>query len=129
MFCNAVQAAQKPLAGPVQDLRVNIEFERQGWYSLGPIGAKGWMHVDRNSMTGEARQILNTEVEPGGAANGVLLANPHFPVLRSGPTAGSEASAKTEILAAERGWETRSPQRGSGSACDPVERETRFTAS
>ena len=57
--------AQRPIAGPVQDLRRTIDFERQGSYHLGPTGAKGWMHVSENFMTGEARQILITEVAAG----------------------------------------------------------------
>ena len=58
-------AQQRPIAGPVQDLRETIEFERIGQYQLGPTGAKGWMHVSKNFMTGEARQILVTEIESG----------------------------------------------------------------
>ena len=47
-------------------------FERIGEFHLGPTGAMGWMHVSRNSMTREARQILITKVEPGCPAEGVL---------------------------------------------------------
>ncbi|MFT5109821.1 MAG: HEAT repeat protein [Pseudoalteromonas tetraodonis] len=71
---DALLARQRPLAGAVQDMRQNIEFERIGEYHLGPTGAKGWMHVSANFMTGEARQILVTEVAPGSPADGVLLA-------------------------------------------------------
>jgi hypothetical protein len=66
--------AQKPAGGPVEDLRVHIDFERKGSFSLGPTGAKGWMHVSRNFMTTEARQIFITEVAAGSAAEGVLQA-------------------------------------------------------
>ena len=65
-------AQDRPIAGPVRDLRKDIEFERIGEYHLGPTGAKGWMHVGANFMTGEARQILVTEVEEGSPADGVL---------------------------------------------------------
>ena len=65
-------AQDRPLAGPVQDMRENIEFERIGEFHLGPTGAKGWMHVSANFMTGEARQILVTEVAEGSPADGVL---------------------------------------------------------
>lgn len=57
-------AVPRPLAGPVRDLRKEIDFERIGEFHLGPTGAMGWMHVSRNSMTGEARQILITKIEP-----------------------------------------------------------------
>ncbi|NNM31123.1 MAG: hypothetical protein HKO57_16515, partial [Akkermansiaceae bacterium] len=63
---------QRPLAGPVRDLRKEIDFERVGTLHLGPTGALGWMHVSANFMTGEARQILVTEVAPGSPAEGVL---------------------------------------------------------
>jgi hypothetical protein len=62
---DALLAQQRPLAGSVQDMRQSIEFERIGEYHLGPTGAKGWMHVSKNFMTGEARQILVTEIESG----------------------------------------------------------------
>lgn len=65
-------AIPRPLAGPVRDLRKEIDFERIGEFHLGPTGAMGWMHVSRNSMTREARQILITKVEPGCPAEGVL---------------------------------------------------------
>ena len=65
-------AVPRPLAGPVRDLRKEIDFERIGEFHLGPTGAMGWMHVSRNSMTGEARQILVTGVEPDSPASGVL---------------------------------------------------------
>ena len=65
-------AVPRPLAGPVRDLRKEIDFERIGEFHLGPTGAMGWMHVSRNSMTREARQILITKVEPGCPAEGVL---------------------------------------------------------
>ena len=55
-------------------MRENIEFDRIGEYHLGPTGAKGWMHVSKNFMTGEARQILITQVAPGTPADGVLQA-------------------------------------------------------
>jgi hypothetical protein len=64
----------RPLAGPVRDLRKEIDFERVGEFHLGPTGAMGWMHVSANFMTGEARQILVTKVEPGSSADGVLQA-------------------------------------------------------
>ncbi|MDB4518118.1 HEAT repeat domain-containing protein [Akkermansiaceae bacterium] len=64
----------RPLAGPVRDLRKEIDFERVGEFHLGPTGAMGWMHVSPNFMTGEARQILVTKVEPGSSADGVLQA-------------------------------------------------------
>ena len=54
-------AQQRPLAGPVRDLRTEIDFERIGSFHLGPTGAMGWMHVSPNFMTREARQILITE--------------------------------------------------------------------
>ena len=61
VFGSAVLVGQqRPIAGPVQDLRKTIDFERIGTYHLGPTGAKGWMHVSENFMTGEARQILIT---------------------------------------------------------------------
>jgi hypothetical protein len=65
-------AVPRPLAGPVRDLRKEIDFERIGEFHLGPTGAMGWMHVSRNSMTGEARQILVTKVESGCPAEGIL---------------------------------------------------------
>ena len=65
-------AVPRPLAGPVRDLRKEIDFERIGEFHLGPTGAMGWMHVSRNSMTGEARQILVTRIEAGSPAEGVL---------------------------------------------------------
>lgn len=65
-------APPRPLAGPVRDLRKEIDFERIGEFHLGPTGAVGWMHVSRNSMTGEARQILVTKIDPGSPAEGVL---------------------------------------------------------
>ena len=68
----AFAAPQRPLAGPVRDLRKEIDFERIGEFHLGPTGAVGWMHVSRNSMTAEARQILVTGVEAGSPADGVL---------------------------------------------------------
>ena len=68
----ALSAIPRPLAGPVRDLRKEIDFERIGEFHLGPTGAMGWMHVSRNSMTAEARQILITKVEPGCPAEGVL---------------------------------------------------------
>lgn len=68
----APAAVPRPLAGPVRDLRKEINFERIGEFHLGPTGAIGWMHVSRNSMTGEARQILITQVEPGSPAEGIL---------------------------------------------------------
>lgn len=67
-------AVPRPLAGPVRDLRQEIDFERIGEFHLGPTGALGWMHVSRDSMTGEARQILVTKVGPECPAQGVLEA-------------------------------------------------------
>mgnify|MGYP000019663963 FL=1 len=64
----------RPLAGPVRDLRKEIDFERVGEFHLGPTVTMGWMHVSPNFMTGEARQILVTKVEPGSSADGVLQA-------------------------------------------------------
>lgn len=72
MVVPAFSAVPRPLAGPVRDLRKEIDFERIGEFHLGPTGAMGWMHVSRNSMTGEARQILITKVEPGSPAEGSL---------------------------------------------------------
>ncbi len=72
LVAHAVVWAQKPLAGPVRDLRTEIDFERIGEFHLGPTGAKGWMHVSPNFMTGEARQILVTAVDPEVPAAGVL---------------------------------------------------------
>jgi hypothetical protein len=64
----------KPIAGPVRDLREGVDFERIGEFHLGPTGARGWMHVSGNFMTGEARQVLVTAVESGSPADGVLQA-------------------------------------------------------
>ena len=72
MVVPAFSAIPRPLAGPVRDLRKEIDFERIGEFHLGPTGAMGWMHVSRNSMTAEARQILITKVEAGCPAEGVL---------------------------------------------------------
>ena len=44
-------AQQRPIAGPVRDLRETIEFERIGQYQLGPTGAMGWMHVSENFIS------------------------------------------------------------------------------
>ena len=72
MSVPALSAIPRPLAGPVRDLREEIDFKRIGEFHLGPTGLMGWMHVSRNSMTHEARQILITRVEPGCPAEGVL---------------------------------------------------------
>jgi hypothetical protein len=70
----ALAEPARPLAGPVRDLRKDIDFERIGEFHLGPTGARGWMHVSENFMTGEARQILVTGVDAGSPADGVLQA-------------------------------------------------------
>ncbi|MDA7530663.1 hypothetical protein N8595_03230, partial [bacterium] len=54
MVVPVLSAIPRPLAGPVRDLRKEIDFERIGEFHLGPTGAMGWMHVSRNSMTREA---------------------------------------------------------------------------
>lgn len=74
MTISALAAPPRRLAGPVRDLRKEIDFERIGEFYLGPTGAMGWMHVSRNSMTREARQILVTKVDPGCPAVGILEA-------------------------------------------------------
>ena len=57
--------------GPPPDLTKGGVLINSGSFMLGPTGAHGRMFV-RAYMSGDARQILITEVEPGSAADGVL---------------------------------------------------------
>jgi len=57
--------------GPPPDLTRGGKLINSGSFMLGPTGAHGRMFV-RAYMTGEARQILITAVDPGTPADGVL---------------------------------------------------------
>ena len=57
--------------GPPPDLTKGGKLINTGSFMLGPTGARGRMFV-RAYMTGDARQILITEVEAGSPADGVL---------------------------------------------------------
>ena len=86
--------------GAVPDLTKTIDFERTGQYHLGPSGAKGWMYVTKNFMTGDARQILITEVKQGSAADGVLEVTPKSPramLAVTGLKCGGPAMVKLRV--------------------------------
>ena len=57
--------------GPPPDLTKGGKLINTGSFMLGPTGARGRMFV-RAYMTGDARQILITEVEAGSPADGLL---------------------------------------------------------
>lgn len=67
-----VTAASPIFSAEATDLTKSVDFDRNGDFYLGPIGAKGWVHTASNSMTTDARQILVTAVTSGSAADGVL---------------------------------------------------------
>ncbi|MBT3198923.1 MAG: hypothetical protein HN350_03315 [Phycisphaerales bacterium] len=57
--------------GPPPDLTKGGVLINSGSFMLGPTGAHGRMFV-RNYMSGDARQILITQVDEGSAASGLL---------------------------------------------------------
>jgi len=73
LLCGPALSKEKPKdpTGPNRDLTKEIDFERMSTFQLGPIGARGWMYVNRQ-MTKKARQILITEVDEGLPAAGIL---------------------------------------------------------
>ncbi len=57
----------------VPDLTKGDKLETEGFYHLGPTGARGRMFV-KDFMTRHARQVLVIEIDPGSPADGVLAA-------------------------------------------------------
>ena len=55
---------------PVPDFTKGGKPDGSHDWTLGPTGARGWIHAWKH--TGDARQILVTEVAPGSPADGIL---------------------------------------------------------
>ncbi len=76
LFMGVVAASGRPPippepVGPPPDLTKGGQLMRINSFLLGPTGLKGAIFT-RYYMTGDARQILITEVESGSAADGVI---------------------------------------------------------
>jgi HEAT repeat protein len=75
LLSSALAFGRRPIppepVGPPPDLTKGGVLMRNNSFLLGPTGLKGAIFV-RNYMSGDARQILVNEVEPGSAADGVF---------------------------------------------------------
>ena len=65
-------AGPRGVKPPIPDFTQGAETDGSHDWTLGPTGARGWMYAWKH--TGEARQILITEVAKGSPADGVLQA-------------------------------------------------------
>ena len=72
-FCAAPSSAGPPAKADIPDFTQGGKTDGSHDWTLGPTGARGWMHARKH--TADARQILITEVAEGSPADGIVLPN------------------------------------------------------